>query len=112
MNPPGAGDEAVLSGVTYMGKWLFPRQIFARCGVCVASGLLWLASAGVASAQAPVDNYAEYEITPFFGYMAGGKFEDPVNKTDRDLDEDNSFGVIFNIAADQWRHYEFIYAKQ
>ena len=95
-----------------MGKWLFPRQIFARCGACVAGGLMLFAGAGVASAQAPVDDYAQFEITPFFGYMAGGKFEDPVAQSDRDLDEDNSFGVIFNVAADRARHYELLYAKQ
>ena len=95
-----------------MGKWLFPRQIFARCGARVEVGVLGFVCAGVASAQAPVEDYAQFEITPFFGYMAGGQFKDPIANTDRDLDEGNSFGVIFNAAADRWRHYELLYAKQ
>ncbi len=44
--------------------------------------------------------------------MGGGSFEDSTTNTDRDLDEDNSFGVIINAAADQWRHYELMYVKQ
>ena len=32
--------------------------------------------------------------------MAGGEFEDPTDSSDRDLDEDNSFGLIVNAAAD------------
>lgn len=87
-----------------MGKWLFPRKFFmSLAGVALA------AAATPAAAQ---DDYALFEITPFYGYMAGGEFEDPSTNTDRDLDENNNFGVIFNAAVDQWRHYELLYSTQ
>lgn len=96
----------------HMGKWFFPRQIFRLIGMRALVGVALLAAAATASAQVPDDNYANWEITPFYGYMAGGEFEDPTTNTDRDLDEDNSFGVILNAAVDEWRHYELLYAKQ
>jgi opacity protein-like surface antigen len=88
-----------------MGKWLFPRKFFM--GV---AGLALAAAAAPAVAQQ--QDYAEFEITPFYGYMAGGEFEDPSSNTDRDLDENNNFGVIFNAAVDEWRHYELLYSSQ
>lgn len=54
----------------------------------------------------------EFEITPFVGFMGGGEFEDPTDESDRDLDEDTSFGLIANSAVDAWRHYELVYAQQ
>lgn len=93
---------------SHMGKWFFPRQIFARA----ACGVTLLAAAATASAQEPSQDYSSFEITPLLGYMAGGEFEDPVTNTDRDLDAHHSFGVIFNAAVDQWRHYELLYTRQ
>lgn len=88
-----------------MGKWLFPRKF-----------LMGVASVALAAAAAPAaaqdQDYAQFEITPFYGYMAGGEFESPTTNTDRDLDENNNFGVIFNAAVDEWRHYEFLYSTQ
>ena len=103
-------------GHYHLGKWFFPRQISSPAkrhgGLRAALGLTLLALGATASAQGTPDGYKNWEITPFIGYMAGGEFEDPVSNTDRDLDEDNDFGVIFNAAVDQWRHYELIYAQQ
>lgn len=103
-------------GRDHMGKWLFPRQISSRIrrrgGLCATLGLMLLATSVTAAAQGEPDGYKNWEITPFIGYMGGGEFEDPATNTDRDLDEDNDFGVIFNAAVDQWRHYELIYARQ
>ncbi len=65
-----------------------------------------------ASAQTPVEDYNDFEIAALLGYMAGGEFEDPATNTDRDIDEDNNFGVIFNAAVDEWRHYEVLYTQQ
>jgi opacity protein-like surface antigen len=88
-----------------MGKWLFPRKFFM--------GVATLAlSFTAASAMAADEDYAQFEITPFYGYMAGGEFENPSTDSDRDLDENNDFGVIFNSAVDEWRHYELLYASQ
>ncbi|MET0533188.1 MAG: outer membrane beta-barrel protein [Steroidobacter sp.] len=88
-----------------MVKWLFPRRFLLSI-----AGLALAAAATSASAQE--QGYSEFEITPFYGYMAGGEFENPSTNTDRDLDEGNNFGVIFNAAVDQWRHYELIYSTQ
>ncbi len=44
--------------------------------------------------------YDNFEFTPFAGYMAGGEFEDPTDNSDRDLDDDNNFGLIVNAAAE------------
>lgn len=95
----------------HIGKWFFPRQI-SLLAARAALGVTLLGAAATASAQAPVEDYTNWEITPFYGYMAGGEFEDPVAGTDRDLEEDNSFGIIFNAAVDEWRHYELLYAQQ
>ena len=96
----------------HIGKWFFPRRISLSRGLRVAVGATLLSVAATASAQEPDDSYSHWEITPFYGYMAGGEFEDPTTNTDRDLDEDNSFGVIFNAAVDEWRHYELLYTRQ
>lgn len=88
-----------------MGKWLFPRRF-----LMILASLALAAAATQAHAQAL--DYSQFEITPFYGYMAGGEFESPVTNTDRDLDEGNNFGVIFNAAVDEWRHYEVIYSMQ
>lgn len=88
-----------------MGKWLFPRKFF----IAVA-GLAMTAAAAPSMAQD--QGYPQFEITPFYGYMAGGEFENPSTNTDRDLDENNDFGVIFNAAVDEWRHYEFLFTSQ
>jgi len=89
----------------YMGKWLFPRKFFM--------GVVSLAMAAAAAPAAAQDqDYPEFEITPFYGYMVGGEFEDPATNTDRDLDEANNFGVIFNAAVDEWRHYEVLFSSQ
>jgi len=96
----------------HIGKSLFPRQFSTRNWLRAALGLALLTAATGASAQQAPDKYSNWEFTPFYGYMAGGSFEDSTTNTDRDLDEDNSFGLIINAAADQWRHYEFIYVKQ
>lgn len=88
-----------------MGKWLFPRRFLT-----VVAGFAALSAAASASAQE--QRYSQFEITPFYGYMAGGEFENPATNTDRDLDENNNFGVIFNAAVDEWRHYELLYSTQ
>lgn len=88
-----------------MVKWFFPQKFFM--------GLVGLAlAAAAAPASAQELDYYEFEITPFYGYMAGGEFESPLTNTDRNIDEGNNFGVIFNAAVDQWRHYELLYSTQ
>lgn len=74
--------------------------------------LLSLASVAALAAEEAPAAYNTFEITPFAGYMFGGEFEDPTDESDRDLDEATSYGLIFDIAADAHRHYEFIYTMQ
>lgn len=95
-----------------MGKWLFPRNIFFKSGISALTGMALLAAAVPAAAQESSEIYSNFEITPFYGYTAGGEFEDPADGTDRDIDENNNFGVIFNAAVDKWRHYELLYSTQ
>jgi hypothetical protein len=96
----------------HIGKWFFPRRFSMRNWLRVGLGLTLLAGAATASAQQAREDAAKWEITPFYGYMGGGRFEDSTTNTDRDLDEDNSFGIIIDAAADNWRHYELMYVKQ
>ncbi len=96
----------------HKGKSLFSRQFSPRNRMRAALGLTLLAAAATASAQQPPRDYSKWEFTPFYGYMGGGSFEDTTTNTDRDLDEDNSFGLIIDAAADEWRHYELMYVKQ
>jgi hypothetical protein len=93
----------------------------ARRGPAVASRVSGLIAAGVftvlaaTSAQAaePERHGNEFEITPFVGHMFGGKFEDPLDQSDRDVDADTNFGFIANATAgDSSRHYELIYSRQ
>src|SRR5262245_41062237 len=90
-----------------MHKWLFSKTIFA------SAALLTLLGATPAQA-ADQQRYNEFGITPFAGVMTGGEFEDPVDGSGRDLDDDTTFGIIFNAVAgsDSWRHYELLYSQQ
>jgi hypothetical protein len=65
-----------------------------------------------AQAQEEPEHVNAFELTPFVGFMGGGEFEDPLDDSDRDLDEDTTFGLIANAAVDAWRHYELVYAQQ
>lgn len=96
----------------HIGKSFFLRQFSLRNWMRAALGLTLLAATATASAQQAKKDYASWEITPFYGYMGGGRFEDSTANTDRDLDEDNSYGIIINAAADHWRHYELMYVRQ
>lgn len=77
----------------------------------MVAALLGLA-APVWAAEPPQQHTNDFEFTPFVGFMGGGEFEDPTDESDRDLDEDNSFGLIVNAAVDDWRHYELLYTNQ
>lgn len=70
---------------------------------------------GLAAAQAAPDKKHQnnFEVTPFVGYMAGGKFEDPTDNSNRDIDSDTNFGVFLNMNADSpERQYEMFYSRQ
>lgn len=96
----------------HIGKWFFPRQFSLRNCMRAVLGVTLLTAAATASAQQRDPEYASWELTPFYGYMFGGKFEDPITSTDRDVNADSNFGIFIDAAADQWRHYELLYSKQ
>jgi Outer membrane protein beta-barrel domain len=81
-------------------------------GSAAAAVLLLCLASPARAADPPQRHTNDWEFTPFAGFMAGGEFEDPTDNSDRDLDEDTSFGLIINAAADSWRHYEFLFASQ
>lgn len=93
-----------------MHKAILSERMFSGSIAAVAALLLLASPARAAEPQKIHTN--DFEFTPFVGYMAGGEFEDPTDNSDRDLDEDTSFGLIVNAAVDDWRHYEFLYTKQ
>lgn len=54
-----------------------------------------------------------FEVTPFIGHMGGGKFADPTDQSDRDVEADTNWGLFLNLNADsQERQYELLYTQQ
>jgi hypothetical protein len=77
----------------------------------IPAAVLVFAATPVLGAEEPGE-YNRFEITPFVGHMFGGEFEDATDGSERELDADTNFGVIFNFAEDTWRHYELLYSNQ
>jgi len=89
-------------------KFLNSRAMAAVALAAAGCVMAW--SAGAADEPRREHNY---EITPFGGYMFGGKFDDPTDNSDRDVKEDSTFGVFADIVADvPERQYEFLFANQ
>jgi hypothetical protein len=95
-----------------MRNGLFSGSGWVRSVSAVAAAAAGLWAMAPAHAQESPPQANAFEITPFGGFMGGGEFEDTADGSDRDVDEDSSFGVIFNAAVDDWRHYELIYSSQ
>jgi len=73
---------------------------FRRCACWFASLLLpflLLPAAASAEEKAALD---QVRITPFLGYRAGGEFEDANTGSTLDLDEEQSYGLIFSKGAE------------
>ena len=65
----------------------------------------------------PLQNVAagplpRFELTPFIGYRVGGSFEDSDTGESVDLDENASYGLIFNIMEKANTQYEFGWSHQ
>jgi hypothetical protein len=77
--------------------------------------ILWLIAllampfASVACAQS---NPGMFELTPYGGYRVGGTFEDAENEATVELDNNASFGLIFNIRQAANTQWEIIYSRQ
>lgn len=53
-----------------------------------------------------------FELTPFVGYRVGGSFEDKDTGESVDLDDNGSYGLIFNIVEKSFTQYEFSWSHQ
>jgi opacity protein-like surface antigen len=97
-----------------MGNAQTGCRVRKRAGASGIAALIaccgWLMPAAQAqSADEPND----FEITPFFGWMTGGGFEDPATGTGLDVESDTSYGIFLNMRADvPERQYELLYARQ
>lgn len=77
----------------------------------LAATLISVTSTTVSAAEQADPN--TIEITPFFGLIAGGEFEEPTSGGELDIEEDTSYGIFVNVMADvPERQYELLYAKQ
>jgi opacity protein-like surface antigen len=85
------------------------RRLFPARPVSMAVVAAVLALGGRSANAA--DEY-NYEITPFYGVMGGGSFEDATDGTKRDLKDGGAWGLAFNFAEQEHRQYEIFYAKQ
>jgi hypothetical protein len=96
-----------MSGPKYLRVMQRVRLLpwFALVGMVAA---LCLGKPAIASESE--NEFNRFEITPFAGYMVGGEFEDPTDGSERDLDEGSNLGLIVNVAAESWRHYEILFA--
>ena len=64
---------------------------------------------GAASAQS---NSGMFELTPYGGYRFGGTFENAENGSTVELDDNASFGLIFNVRQAANTQWEIIYSRQ
>lgn len=53
-----------------------------------------------------------FELTPYGGYRVGGEFEETDGALSIDLDESESFGLIFNARNSPDTQWEIIYSRQ
>ncbi|MFL6550470.1 MAG: outer membrane beta-barrel protein [Povalibacter sp.] len=87
------------------------RQRTATHVLGLLAGLL--CSCGAWAAERPKHVENNFEITPFYGQMGGGRFQDPLDSSDRDVDSNSNWGVFFNVNAESpERQYELLYTQQ
>jgi opacity protein-like surface antigen len=85
------------------------KEMIGPCMLLVVGCVM----ATAACADEPRRHVNNFEITPFVGYMGGGRFNDPADGSDRDLKDDTTFGFFADMVADvPERHYELLYASQ
>lgn len=58
------------------------------------------------------DSPPRFEITPLFGYVFGGTFEDKNSSQELELGDSPALGLKLNIRADYETTWEVLYAKQ
>lgn len=79
-----------------------------RATEAAALAALLLASGSVFAQQDDRD----FEVTPYGGFAFGGSFEDEDSSIRVDLDDDASFGLIFNRRESNNTQWELVYAHQ
>jgi opacity protein-like surface antigen len=90
------------------------RALHERSAARAMALIAGLLSASTVFAAEPAKKAeTSFEITPFYGQMGGGKFEDPQDSSDRDVASDSDWGVLLNLNAESpERQYELLYAQQ
>lgn len=58
------------------------------------------------------DSVNGIQLTPFAGYRFGGEFEDKETDETFELDDDASFGLIFNYPYTDYTEWELYYSQQ
>ena len=75
----------------------------------IIASVIVLLSAATASAQ---EQNFKFELTPYGGYRVGGEFEETAGNLSIDLDDNSSFGFIFNARHSPVTQWEILYSRQ
>lgn len=79
----------------------------------LSSRLLALVVFFLCSLPAPGQEHSfDFEITPFGAYRVGGEFEEQNGTASIDVDDSESFGLIFNARHSPVTQWEIIYSRQ
>jgi opacity protein-like surface antigen len=70
-----------------------------------------IALSSTTTALAQEKNF-NFELTPYGGYRVGGEFEETDGDLSIDLDDNSSFGFIFNARHSPVTQWEIIYSRQ
>ena len=75
----------------------------------IIASVIVLLSAATALAQ---EQNFKFELTPYGGYRVGGEFEETAGNLSIDLDDNSSFGFIFNARHSPITQWEILYSRQ
>ncbi len=93
----------------------WPHFFFRRAQAVVGQWLgmvVFCLVLSVPAHDAVADPMPRFELTPFVGYRVGGSFEDADTGESVDVNEDVSYGLIFNIVEKANTQYEFGWSHQ
>ena len=83
------------------------RELKIAAGII--GSVIVLLSTATALAQ---EQSFKFELTPYAGYRVGGEFEDTNGNFSIDLDDNESFGFIFNARHSAVTQWEILYSRQ
>ena len=81
-------------------------EIFLKKITYLAIALLWSATVFAQEKQ------FNFEVTPYGAYRFGGEFVETVGDNAIDLDDNGSFGFIFNVRHSPITQWEILYSRQ